>query len=73
MKKLGNELRIEKEFFENDYQAFLDGLGKKTPSSEMSRDRNNLIFERIRNGSYRVLNGDTGRFHNPELGIDWVV
>lgn len=67
------KLRIEKECFEDEYQAFLTKLGKNTLKSRMRKCGNNLAFERIKHGKYLVVNKDTGRFHNPEFGIDWVM
>ena len=36
-------------------------------------DRDNLFFVSVSDNAYRVMNRRTGRFHNPELGIDEVM
>ena len=66
------KLRIEKEDFEARYQEYLNELGKSFPKKTINRS-DRLTMEPVGDRTYRVVNKETGRFHNIELGIDWVV
>ena len=66
------KMRIEKEEFEIGYQEYLNELGKSFPEKTINRS-DRLTWESVGDRKYRVVNKETGRFHNIELGIDWVV
>ena len=40
---------------------------------EENTQQKSLSFKQVAPDIYRVFNSATGRFHNIELGIDWVV
>jgi hypothetical protein len=66
------ELRIEKELYEELFDNFRK-LEDKVKEQESKINEPNLEFKQVAKNAYRVYNPKTGRFHNPELGIDEVV
>jgi len=73
------ELLMEKEMFERMYRQSHNRNIDEFDLADMKNkdryldDRQNLGFTAVSENTYRVVNRKTGRFHNPELGIDEVV
>ena len=69
------DLLMEKEIFERMYRRFHDKC-KNCDKPELADTKNEnmrLFFAKTGENTYRVMNKETGRFHNIELGIDEVV
>ena len=76
-----DKLCIEKEMFERMYRKFHDicdkldefELADTTNKDRDIDDRRHLHFVPVSENTHKVMNRKTGRFHNLELGLDWVV
>lgn len=72
------ELRLEKEIFEEMYRKYHNNGCDEFEYADMrnkDRDidnRGHLSFIKIAENTYKILNTNTGRFYNLELGIDEV-
>lgn len=59
-----------KEFWESECENI---ERKQAQEIALFSEKRDLTFAKVRDRIYHVFNPRTNRFHNLELGIDWVI